>query len=103
MQMALEADASDRNSSRLELLHQFNSAFALGLSLERVVVVGELGFGVGLVRGRGGLRDEVVADDLVPLRLAHAAVFVERLIDDIPSILPSLVSTDNGTDMVMHP
>ena len=86
----------------LELPHQLDCAFALGLVLQRIVVVVKLRVGVGLVRILESLLNKVVADNLVPLRLAHGAVFVQRFIDNVPSVDPPFVPSNHRTDVIMH-
>ena len=65
--MALNANRGDGDAGGLELFDERDSAVALGLVFERVVVVVELRLGIGLVGKLEGLDDEVVADDFEPL------------------------------------
>ena len=44
----------------------------------------------------------VFADDVEPRRFSQCAVFLERLVHDVPSVDAALVSADNGVDVVAH-
>ena len=50
-----------------------------------------------------GLGDIVFSDDLQPLRWSQRSIFVQGLVDHIPTIDPPLVAAHNGKDMLAHP
>ena len=100
--VALDADGGDGNACRLELFDERDGAVALGLVLDVVVVVIELGVGVGFVRVLEGFGDVVGADDFVPEGLAQGAVFVEGFVDDVPGLDAAFVAADDGVDVVAH-
>jgi hypothetical protein len=96
----LVADAIDAQPARPQILDDPDHAGALGRLLEVVVVVIELGVRVCLVRELEGLRDVVVADTVMPRRLARRAVLVDGLVHDVPAVDLALVATDDGVNVV---
>jgi hypothetical protein len=67
-----------------------------------VVVVVELGAGIGLPGELERLGDVVVADAVAPRRLAQRAVLVDRLVDDVPTVDLAFVASDDCVDVVAH-
>ena len=101
--VSLVADAVDAQPARLQVLDQPDHARALRRLLEVVVVVIELDVRIGFMGEFERLGDVVVADAVVPRRLAQRAILVDRLVDDVPAMDLSLVATDNGVNVVAHP
>src|SRR5580698_8944408 len=100
--MVLDSNTADGDSVGLQLLDERDRAVALGLVLQVVVVVKQLHLRIGLMRELKGFFDVIGTDDLVPLRLAQRAIFVQRLVDYVPTLNFSLVTADNRVDMVLH-
>ena len=101
--MALQTDASNGNARCLKFPDQGNRAFALGRVLQRIVVVIQLRFRVGLVRKLIGPDDVIRANDFFPLRLAQRAVVIECFVHHVPAADFALVPADDGGNVVVHP
>ena len=104
-EVRLSCPASDRGNGDacgLQLSDERDGAVAFGFVLEVVVVVGQLGVGVGFVGVLEGFGDVVVADNFVPEGLAQGAIFVEGFVDDIPALDATFVAADDGADVVAH-
>ena len=103
-QVGLEAHAVDRHLLRLELLHQVVDGLALGPGvLDVVVVVEQLGRGVGLVGPAEGVGDVVgaVAPRLIEDRLPRRAVLVEGLVHHVPGPDAALVAAGLCLDVLL--
>ncbi len=44
----------------------------------------------------------IVPDDFEPLRLAHRAIFIQRLVHHVPAVDFPLVAADHRRDVVVH-
>ena len=103
-QVPLEPDAVDRDAAAPGSPGPSRRRRRSSRCVRRfVVVVAELGVGVGGTRGPERLLDVVVADDALEDRVAPVARPVqERLVDDVPGgELAAVVAGDVG-DMVPH-
>ena len=101
--MALQAYGCHRNSCRHQFLKQRHGALPFGFAFERVIVVVELGYGIGIVCKLKCPFDVVGADDFHPRRLAHCPVFIKRFVHHVPAVNPPFISAHHGMDMVAHP
>ncbi len=105
-EVALEADAVDGHAAGLEVLDHVVDALGLGVGpvLDVVVVVAELGRGVGVPGGAEGLLDEAVAQHVLEHGAAvpAAAVVGERLVDHVPGVDLALVVGHLLGDVVVH-
>src|SRR5207237_1394963 len=84
-------------------LGQLPFALPFGFAFERVIVVVELGYGIGIVCKLKCPFDVVGADDFHPRRLAHCPVFIKRFVHHVPAVNPPFISAHHGMDMVAHP
>ena len=102
-EVALQSDAVDAHALRLQVAHQLLCRARLGpCVLDVIVVVVELGGGVG-GRGRAeGDGDEGGPDGVEPDVGAVGAVVVERLVDDVPGVAAAFVVSDDVGDVVLE-
>ncbi len=104
-EVALEPDAVDRHAAGLEVLDHAVDALGLGVRpvLDVVVVVAELGRGVGRPGGAERFLDEAVAQHVLEHRAAVLGGAVgERLVDHVPGVDLALVVGHLGGDVVVH-
>ena len=105
--MALHADAGDRGALRLELLDHIVDVGPLRRGPGAVVIIEQTGVGISLVGPNERVLDELVAAELVSLRLAERILVrsirvvcvAHGLIDDVPAVDDVLVTVDHGEDM----
>ncbi len=89
--MPLQSYSTDRSSGGLELANQVDRTLTFGFVFERVIVVVEFRFRVGLMREMEGRRQIIWTDDLVPGCRAHGSILVQRLVHHVPSVNPPFV------------
>ena len=119
--MHLGTDAIDGNAGAAPLLNVSDETGGLAVvgDIKVVVVDVELAVGVDRTSGLEGNADVVLADDLEPMAVPEASVFVEDLVDDVLGLLASceslrerpdpypgenlaLVAAHDGPDVVLH-
>ena len=101
--MALHAHTVDAQAFGLEVPDQPADGLALFLTGQRVVVVVQLGIGVGLVGGAEGQFDELLAQKVEVGRLAERAVVLDGLVHHIPAVYLTLEVADDGLDVLDEP
>src|ERR1019366_611678 len=89
----------------LQLLDQSDELAALLRVLQTIVVIAQDRIRIGFVCVFKGLGNEIRADDLLPERVAKnvGAAIGERLVHDVPDFNFSLVTTDHGEYVIVHP
>ena len=104
--VSLHADTVDGHAVLLHALHHLIDALALHRVALIVVVVEQEGVGVGLAGILECLGDELVAGNLVELRLAEGilglGVIGHGLVHHVPSVYHVLVAADDSLDVVFH-
>ena len=100
--VALHAYGIDAQAALAKLADEFDHGIAFALGPHVVVVVIEFGIGVGLVGILERQRYELLAQNLVEGRAAVAAILHDGLVDHIPALDLTLVTADNGRDVLLH-
>ena len=100
--VALHAHGVDAQALDLERVDKLAHGLALAGLGHGVVVVVELGVGVGLMGKLERLLDVVGADDAQIGSLAQGAVVLECLVHHVPAVDLSLVATHHGADVLVH-